>query len=66
MYMVQLFTFNHQMPSKRIIVGTEPIHLETFNAALNTANEHRISIVRYCCRMTAKDVQAGRITKFLF
>lgn len=55
MYMVQLFTFNHQMPSKRIIVGTESIHLEAFNTALNIANERRISIARYCCRMTAKD-----------
>lgn len=53
MYMIQLFTFS-QMPSKRIIVGTEPIHLETFNAALNTVNERQISIARYCCRMTAK------------
>lgn len=49
MYMVQLFTFSHQMPGKRIIVGTEPIHLEVSN----TANE-RISIARYCYRMTAR------------
>lgn len=54
MYMVQLFTFSHQMPGKRIIVGTEPIQLEAFNTALNTANERR-SIARYCYRMTVKN-----------
>lgn len=49
-------TIHIQPPNARqtIIVGTEPIHLEAFNAALNTANECRISITRYCYRMTAK------------
>lgn len=42
MYMVQLFTFSHQMPGERIIVGTEPIHFNAFNAALNTENERRL------------------------
>lgn len=35
MYIVLLFTFSHQMPGKHIIVGTEPIHFDAFNTALN-------------------------------
>jgi len=60
MYMVLLFTFSHQMPGKHIIVGTEPIHFNAFNAALNIETERRVSIVRYCYRMTAKDDEAFR------
>lgn len=54
MYMVLLFTFNHQMPGKHIIVGTEPIHFDAFNIALNTEIERWVFITRYCYRMTAK------------
>lgn len=49
--MVQLFTFSHQMPGERIIVGTEPIHFNAFNAALNTENERRL----FCCSTLLSD-----------
>lgn len=45
MYMVLLFTFNHQMPGKHIIVGTEPIHFDAFNTALNTEIKHIYAIL---------------------
>lgn len=42
MYMILLFTFSHQMPGKQhIIVGTEPIHFDAFNTALNTEIKRR-------------------------
>jgi len=44
MYMVLLFTFSHQMPDKHMNVGTEPIHFDAFNTALNTEIERRVSI----------------------